>query len=174
MAEPTQPYRRLAGSLTVSGFCQLYLAADHLLQAASTGYSERYKRFYLRDIQAIIVQETEAWKIWGVVAAVPGAIALLIGLLVGDVGGWILDALGAALLGAGLASYAGGPSCRCVLRTAVQTEPLPALKRIRRARQVLACLQPLIEAAQGPLPMGAVGRRGLRSRHDPRHAHPCE
>jgi hypothetical protein len=44
-----------------------------------------------------------------------------------------------------------GPSASCSLRTAVQVEPLPSLNRVRRARQVLNRLKPLIAVAQGTL-----------------------
>jgi hypothetical protein len=42
-----------------------------------------------------------------------------------------------------------GRTCRCFLRTAVQTEQLPPLDRVRRAQKVFARLRPLIAAAQG-------------------------
>jgi len=44
-----------------------------------------------------------------------------------------------------------GPSCICSLRTAVQTEELSSLNRLRRARKVLNRIRPLIAAAQGEL-----------------------
>jgi len=42
-----------------------------------------------------------------------------------------------------------GRTCRCFLRTAVQTEQLPPLSRVRRAQKVFARIRPLIAAAQG-------------------------
>ena len=42
-----------------------------------------------------------------------------------------------------------GPTCSCHLRTAVQHEELPSLRRVRNAEKVLARIRPLIEAAQG-------------------------
>ena len=48
--------------------CRLWLGDDHLLQVESMGgYSETYKRFYFRDIQAIIVQRTRTWVVWNIV-----------------------------------------------------------------------------------------------------------
>jgi hypothetical protein len=41
-----------------------------------------------------------------------------------------------------------GPTCRCHLTTAVQTNELPSLKRVARANRVLSRLRPLIAAAQ--------------------------
>jgi hypothetical protein len=52
-----------------------------------------------------------------------------------------------------------GPTCVCHLKTAVQTEELPSLRRLRRARKVLARLRPLIVAAQGELTLGEIAAR---------------
>ena len=41
-----------------------------------------------------------------------------------------------------------GTTCRCLIRTAVQTEELPSLRRVRNADKVLARIRPLIESAQ--------------------------
>ncbi len=46
------------------------------------------------------------------------------------------------------ASFLRGPTCRCTLSTAVQTQDLPSLNRVRTARKVLARIRPFIEAAQ--------------------------
>jgi hypothetical protein len=45
-----------------------------------------------------------------------------------------------------------GPTCVCHVQTAVQTEKLPSLKRLRKARKILNQLKPLIAAVQGELP----------------------
>jgi hypothetical protein len=44
-----------------------------------------------------------------------------------------------------------GPTCVCHVKTAVQTDELPSLRRLRQARNVLARLQPLITEPQGQL-----------------------
>src|SRR5437660_10422801 len=64
MARSAKLYRRLPGrGLVAAQRVQLYQGADHLLQVASTGYSESYRRFYFRDIQAITIQKTQLGKI---------------------------------------------------------------------------------------------------------------
>ena len=45
-----------------------------------------------------------------------------------------------------------GPTCSVTIRTAVQTERLPSLGRLRIARRVLARVRPLITAAQTTRP----------------------
>src|SRR5258706_15869107 len=64
MAEAEKTYVRLPGiGRGMIGIARLWLGHDHLLAVHSTGYSEDYKRFYFRDIQAIITRKTELGKI---------------------------------------------------------------------------------------------------------------
>ena len=63
----------------------------------------------------------------------------------------ILGTIGVLLLSGAVISAKRGPSCRCHIRTAVQTEVMPSLNRIRRADKVLTSIKPLIDAVQGPL-----------------------
>ena len=42
----------------------LWLGDDHLLAVQSTGYSEEYTRFYLKDIQAIVSRRTISGTVW--------------------------------------------------------------------------------------------------------------
>jgi len=136
----------------------LWLGKDHLLGIDSTGYAEEYKRFYFRDIQAFTLAETKRRAIWNWILGVP---------LVGCVGAWGIDLLSNSGMSSG-GIVAGivvtllfavplvlnnfyGPTCTCHLRTAVQTELLPSLNRLRRAREILNRIRPLIEEAQGRL-----------------------
>jgi hypothetical protein len=54
-------------------------------------------------------------------------------------------------------NWALGPCCRTHIATAVQLTPLPPLSRLRKARKVLARLQPLIVAAQADLAASPPG-----------------
>ena len=45
----------IAGFSTSGGYASLWQGKDHLLSIDSSGYTEEYKRFYYRDIQAIII-----------------------------------------------------------------------------------------------------------------------
>ena len=51
-----------------------------------------------------------------------------------------------------LINLSRGRTCVCHIRTAVQTEELPSLRRLRTARKATALLKPLIEEAQGTIP----------------------
>src|SRR2546430_6947924 len=50
-----------------------------------------------------------------------------------------------------ISNVALGPTCACHIRTAVQTERLSAVTRIRTARRLLRRIRPLIEGVQGSL-----------------------
>ena len=128
----------------------LWVGDDHLLSIDATNYTEEYKRFYFRDIQAFFIVPTARRAIWnGILAAF-----LVMNLLV--FGG--LGASSTALLIVGLIlaiplviNNVFGPACRVYLRTAVQVEGLPSLSRIRRTQKILARLRPRISAVQGSL-----------------------
>src|ERR1017187_936684 len=67
------PYRKLPGDFR--GFFRrntLWLGPDHLLLVDSTRFSETYKRFYLRDIQTVIIRKAPRFVLpyyWVVLAA---------------------------------------------------------------------------------------------------------
>ena len=147
-------YRKLPGTgHQLGSYTRLYRGMDHLLQVSSVMFSERYKRFYFRDIQAFIVIRTNAWLF--LIGLLLLLALLLTGLAVGvgdSVGSVVLGSFAALLLVIALIVGLRGPTCRCLVRTAVQTEKLPSLNRLRRAEKILAELAPLIAAAQGTMP----------------------
>jgi hypothetical protein len=144
--------------------CRLWLGDDHLLQVESAGgYSENYKRFYFRDIQAIVIRKTKNWFAWNVVLAFLTASALILVLSTmpktppsrwtgGEIAGGVFLGMIVAVFGLlFLINFLNGPTCSCRLKTAVHEEELPSLRRYRRAVKVLARIKPLIETAQGSL-----------------------
>jgi hypothetical protein len=168
MAE--REYKRLtrAGSRTALGIItvgrsSLWLGKDHLLVIDTNGYTENYKRFFFRDIQALLIRQTQRWLIW---ALVFGALAVVFGsiLIVAltsreAVLAWVMGIITGLWLLALVGTLLPGPSCICQIRTAVQTEELPSLNRVRRARKVLARLRPFIAGAQGELPPEEIPAR---------------
>lgn len=166
-AAPVQ-YVRLPGSgisrkagafLTVARTsCRLWLGDDHVLQVESVGgYSESYKRFYFRDIQAIYLHQTRTWSTQNLVLGTLTGSFLLWALSVRERGVVLTLGIFSAVFGLLLLVNAlRGSTCACHLRTAVHLEELPPLRRRRIAEKVLARLRPLIEAAQGSAPAEAV------------------
>jgi hypothetical protein len=139
---------------------QLWLGDDHLLILDWDGSREFYKRIRYQDIQTIVVHRTTEGKI--VNALLGGIILLLIifGLVVGDTVGTIVLLVIAALFGLILlVNFISGPTCKCQLRTAVQTEELYSLTRLPNVRKALDRLRPRITAAQGPLTPEEIPQR---------------
>src|SRR5438105_2031626 len=131
----------------------LWLGKDHLLGIDTTGYTETYKRFYFRDIQAIIIRRTNRLRNWSLGLGVPAGLFALFAAVASRevVVASILGTVAGLFLLAALLNVAAGPTCVCHLRTAVQTEELPSLNRLRRTRKVLNRLRPFIVEAQGQL-----------------------
>jgi hypothetical protein len=151
--------RRQAGFVVLTyARSSLWLGKDHLLGIDTNGYSESYKRFYFQDIQAVTIRLTPRRLIWNWVLGVP-TILCVAGwgyalLLSGgpSLGGIITGVVFSLLFGVPLLiNNLRGPTCTCQLRTAVQTEDLPSLCRLRKVRKILDRLQPLIAQAQGQL-----------------------
>jgi hypothetical protein len=152
------PYRRLPGDFR--GFFRrntLWLGSDHLLLVDSTRFSETYKRFYLRDIQTIIVRKTPRFVLpyyWVLLAGV-ALIVLLIGLgQARQVRVGLFWLAVATLAGVSLYLYIASmfQSCTCHLVTRVNNVELTSLFRLRAARQFVEVMAPGIVAAQGQLP----------------------
>lgn len=137
--------------ITISRY-SLWLGSDHLLCIETNGYTETYKRFYFRDIQAIITRRTSDRMVAGIVCSVLGALFILIGILTDDTAGLItfcLIAFGTCLIPL-LINLLLGPTCTCQIRTAVQTESLP-IRRVGKLRKILKRIQPMIAEAQGQI-----------------------
>src|SRR6185295_20286608 len=116
-------------------------------------YVETYRRFFFNDIQALLVRRTHIGKIWNAIWGFGAGFFLLIALAVNGGAGTIVSlCFGAPFLAALLVNVALGPTCLFLVRTAVQSERLPAVSRVRAAERFIARIQPLITAAQGELP----------------------
>jgi hypothetical protein len=140
---------RVDGSL-LTGFSRLWLAGDHLLLVERTGYTESYKRFYFRDIQAVMIRKTAnaamTSSILGIFALVFILWALAVDNLPGRVTLWIIGGIFAFFT---LISLWRGPSCVVHIKTSVQTEQLPPWNRLRAARRGMERIRPRLLEAQG-------------------------
>ena len=186
MGEVREKYRKLPGRRR--GFLfgsSVWLGADHLLLVKSSRFREDYKRFYFRDIQAIVKADGARYHIStrSAVIAVLCVSAFLFarGFLAGAGNNnpmvaravnWGLGALGLLLVGI-WAYISARHSCRCRIYTAVSSDELPSLYRTWTARRFLEQVEPYIIQAQGaiegnwaeaveekqvgPIPEGRVG-----------------
>lgn len=169
MAE--QKYKRLTrergsglfGNLSLAR-SSLWLGEDHLLFVERTGYSENYKRFFFRDIQALTIRRTKT-RLWA--NFILAILLVLSGLIVwaasdewGESGLLITAGIAFVLFGIPLLlNNLFGPTCACEIRTAVQKESLPSLCRVSKTRKVMNRIRPLIAAAQGQLTGEEVAAR---------------
>jgi hypothetical protein len=149
MAAAPSAYRRLpGGGIGIASSVRLYQAPDHFLQISSTGFSENYKRFYFRDIQAVIL-ERKRWQIWWFIAL--GCLMTLFAAsasVSSGVGAILLWCAAAGFVLALLVNVFLGPCCACYIRTAVQTERIRSLTRVRRARAFVQRVAGLVEQHQ--------------------------
>jgi hypothetical protein len=157
----------------------LWLGPDHLLGVDANGFTEHYKRFYFRDIQAITVQATQRRSVWNWILGILLALSLVFGDFASLFNGSptpqaILFGILALVFGVPLVvNNLAGPTCICRLHTAVQIEELASLSRIRKTRKVLNRIRPLIAAAQGMLtPEEIAARLGQQPAPLPENPHP--
>ena len=160
MDAPAAPsYRRVPGRTPWFRFggvsapsSTLWLGPDHLLKVERTASRESYKRFYFRDIQAILVEEASRWYF---IVVFNAAIIFLIALLTITLSRTWLSALPMlALLTspfiAGLiVNLALGRTSQAKLVTAVGTEFLSSLGRLRRATEALQQISEEVTKVQG-------------------------
>lgn len=154
MAKPKffGPYRRLAPvRMHLGGYSSLWLAKDYVMAVQSSGYSDKYSRFYLRDIQGFMVEDSERRFYWGVVLGLLGAGFVLTSLLVRA--HWAYTLTWLLLFGIPLVwNHVKGPGCKLYIITQVQTTRLKAISRRARCEELIEFLRPLIEEAQAGLP----------------------
>jgi hypothetical protein len=156
-------YRRLAsGSLGLASRASYWAGPDHLLMVQVENYTEGYRRVAYRDVQAVVVRQTQ-FRRWVGAISLLGTILSFVGLAGVTFGGdgsvvtegWeagvvVLSCLAAVCVGVVLWNALAGPSCCCEIRTAVQMLVLPGLRRRSKVERFVGAFAPLVEAAQGP------------------------
>jgi hypothetical protein len=147
-----EPYRKLPGHRR--GFfrsASLWMGADHLLLVKSLRFREEYKRFHLRDVQAIVVARAPRFHIStrsvGIAALWWFVSVFMLRLFGFTVPFWI----GAAVLVSAWMIVSAAYSCRCCILTAVSRDDLPSIYRTWTARRFLRKVEPRIAEVQGSL-----------------------
>ncbi len=150
MARTPRLYQKLVGWRgSVGSRFSLWLGEGHVLLAEGNMMTERYQRVWLRDIQGFLTRPSREA---GWVTAVGVGLVLLFtvcALAVADadvaIVCWVFAAMSAPILIYGLVS---ARTCRFYVVTAVQRTEWPNVARRRKARKLLARLEPLIREAQ--------------------------
>ncbi len=160
MKPDREQYRKLPGRRRglIMG-SSVWLGSDHLLLVKSSRLREAYRRFYFRDIQAIVTAKAPRFHIS--TRSLVIAVAWLLGLaaVTGFQRGlrarsidvniaWIWWALLPALACAWL-YVSAFRSCRTRIYTAVSAEELPSVYRTWTARRFLSLVEPYVTQAQG-------------------------
>jgi hypothetical protein len=141
------PVRRFAKS-------QCLLGADHLLHVRRSFYIERYRRFYYRDIQSIVLQSNSQQFYKLLILGV----LILLGFLSALINIRMLWITAIAALPFIMYILWLGPHCSVMINTAVQRETLSGLNTLKRAQKALAYLVPRIEEAQLELELEVQSR----------------
>jgi len=140
-------FRKISRVGSLTGGTKWYLSEDCLLAAKRMMYAVEYRRFYLRDLESIVVWPTRAW-LWRLVLPV-----VLFGALSIAFWQWVDSTVGAIFGGVGLAwvlaELALGPTAGSRIRTTGASVDLPLVARTRRARKVLAKIDAAVRAARG-------------------------
>jgi hypothetical protein len=149
MAREEKIYRRLPGRpFTPIGVSSFWNGPDHLLLVETAFFRERYKRFYYKDIQAVIMHRNSLHRVW---TALWSALSLLFGVIAYLVEGtpYTSGTLLAICLSALAVNLLLGPCCMVFLQTAVQRQRLRTLRRVRTAAKAMDRIKVLVEAQQG-------------------------
>ena len=140
-------FQRISRIGSLTGGTKWYLSEDCLLSAKRVMYSVEYRRFYLHDLESIVVWPSNAW-IWRMI--VPGLLFALLGFAFWQ---WANFTTGAIIAGIGLAWVALelvlGPTAKSRIRTSGASVDLPLVRRTRRAHKVLGKIDAAVRAARG-------------------------
>src|SRR5215470_639079 len=141
------PFRKISRVGSLMGTTRWYLSEDCLLSRKGN-YTVEYRRFYLRDLESIVVWPDRMWLLRIIPGALFGALSVPLWL-------WVNYTSGAIFAGIGLASVALelalGPTAKSRIRTTGASVDLPLVRRTRRARRILAKIDVVVRIAKGGL-----------------------
>jgi hypothetical protein len=130
----------------MTGGTKWYLSQDCLLAAKRTMYAVEYRRFYLRDLECIVVWPSRSWRFRLII---PGALFVALGA---SLWLWVNSTSGAIFTGIGLAwvmlELALGPTAGSRVRSTGVSVDLAVVKRTRRAPKVLQAIDAAIRASR--------------------------
>lgn len=143
----TSPYRPLpSNQLGVLARHRLYDGGDHVLMVSTTGYHEDYRRFFYSDIQALVWRKTHGGTLASFLTAVPLIASFALLTQPDSVVPFALIATPFAI--ALVLQWIAGPTCAFEIITALQAHRLPAVRRLKTARKLMARITPKIMEVQ--------------------------
>jgi len=139
-------FRKISRVGSLTGGTKWYLSEDCLLAAKRMMYAVEYRRFYLRDLEYIMVWPSRLW-LWRLL--VPAVLLVAVGISLWQ---WVDSTAGAIFCGLALAwvglELALGPTARSRVRITGTAVDLPLVRRTRRAEKVLAQIDAAVQAAR--------------------------
>ena len=109
-------------------------------------YTVEYRRFYLRDLECVVVWPSRSWRFRVII---PGVLFAALGAVLWQ---WVSSTSGAIFVGIGLAwvllELALGPTAGASVRTTGAIVDLPLVRRTRRAHKVLASIDAAVRATR--------------------------
>jgi len=138
-------FRKISRVSSLTGGTKWYLSDDCLLAAKRVMYAVEYRRFYLHDLESIVVWPSRTW-VWRL--TVPGLLLILIGFAFSRLDfttGVIFGVLG---LGWSALELVRGPTAKSRIRTTGASVDLLLVKRTRGARKVLAKINAAVRATR--------------------------
>ena len=140
-------FRTISRVRNLLGFTRWYLSEDCLLAAKQTMYSVEYRRFYLRDLESVVVWHSRLWLLRVII---PTVLLAAIGAVFGK---WVDLTVGKVFVGLAIAwlllELALGPTANSHIRTTGTSVDLPLVSRTRRAKKVLAKIDAAVRAVRG-------------------------
>ena len=140
-------FRKISRVGSLTGGTKWYLSEDCLLAAKRMMYAVEYRRFYLRDLESVMVWPSRFWLLRVIVPAV-----LLAGVGV-SFWQWVDSTAGAIFSSMALAwvalELALGPTAASRIHATGISIELPLVRRTRRARKVLAGIDAAVRATRG-------------------------
>ena len=145
-------YERIrARTTSVTARASYWLARDHLLVVGIETATERYRRFNLDDLQAVVIRHTNRFALWNVILGVLDLllVSFMIMLAQGDQGAFVVCGVFlSVLILITIVHVARGPTVSCDLITAVQNFRMPGVVRRRDADRIVAALKAHAEKLQ--------------------------
>src|SRR5436305_8301467 len=151
MAQPKEYAKATARWQGLINGSSLWLGSDHVLSVRSMRYLEEYRRYYYRDIQALMVGEGPRLWFPGWLWFAFAGLALASLLFIVTRNAIFAQGFEAALFALGcLVLYQSiAHGCYCYVVTAVATEELTGVRTKSAARNATAAIQTRIARATG-------------------------
>ena len=148
MVKDSCHYKKISSGTTFVTSHRLYLGDDHLL-AVEGSITEHYRRFYFKDLQAVVIRKTIKGTMTNIILVI--FLLCAFDLFVSGVAVFYKFGitLGSIILICLVFNLIKGPTCECRFKTSVQFERIDSICYLPKAHKVVKLIMPMIQQAQG-------------------------